>query len=126
MPAACRGLNMRTWASYHHKPVPGDFRLLTNPFTATEEVLQRGQSVYEAQCASCHGEKGMGDGPAGAQLTPPPAPLACTAKRLPDAYLYWRIAKGGAEFGTAMPAFENVLPPEDIWAVILYLRNLQP
>ena len=32
-----------------------------------------GAQVFEANCATCHGPKGAGDGPAGAGLQPPPA-----------------------------------------------------
>ena len=31
---------------------------------------KKGKQVFEQTCASCHGMKGMGDGPAGAALTP--------------------------------------------------------
>ena len=32
-----------------------------------------GAQVFEANCATCHGPNGQGDGPAGAGLQPPPA-----------------------------------------------------
>ncbi len=34
--------------------------------------LVRGQALYQINCAVCHGSNAMGDGPAGAQLDPPP------------------------------------------------------
>lgn len=34
--------------------------------------MRRGAASYEANCASCHGSKGAGDGLAAAGLDPPP------------------------------------------------------
>ncbi|HEU4828699.1 MAG TPA: cytochrome c, partial [Gemmatimonadales bacterium] len=88
----------------------------------------RGAEVYAASCASCHGERGLGDGPAGRGLDPAPANLA-DAGALRDASpidFYRRITIGVA--GTAMPAFETSLTAEDRWAVAVYgtLLRLPP
>ncbi|MCB1191219.1 MAG: cytochrome c [Leptospiraceae bacterium] len=34
--------------------------------------LEKGKEAFEMNCASCHGEKGAGDGPGGANLNPKP------------------------------------------------------
>ena len=85
--------------------------------------------MYLQSCASCHGPGGAGDGPAAASLSPRPANLAWLAQ-MPmaqwNAYMYWAIAEGGAEFGSAMPAFKNVLPKDDIWAVIAFIQARFP
>lgn len=36
------------------------------------------------------------------------------------------IAEGGAQFGSAMPAFKDVLSRDDIWAVIAYIQARLP
>ena len=87
--------------------------------------LARGVEVYRRECASCHGETGRGDGPAGRALTPPPANLGDFHK-LSDATplsFYMRITIGVA--GTAMPAFEARLPAADRWALALYASTLR-
>ena len=97
-----------------------------NPFRPSAEDLAVGRKLYEADCAGCHGETGLGDGKAGKALNPPPANLAA-ASRMPmtsDAYLYWTIAEGGVALHTAMPPFKDVLKDEEIWKIILYLRRL--
>jgi mono/diheme cytochrome c family protein len=38
----------------------------------TDSLLARGREIFRANCASCHGDNGMGDGPAGATLKPGP------------------------------------------------------
>jgi mono/diheme cytochrome c family protein len=40
-----------------------------------------GSGLYRNYCASCHGEKGRGDGPVAAHLKPIPADLTQIAKR---------------------------------------------
>jgi mono/diheme cytochrome c family protein len=41
-----------------------------------------------------------------------------------DGYLMWAISEGGAELGTAMPAFKNSLSENQRWKVIRYLEAL--
>ncbi len=105
----------------HMTPVPDEYAGVEGPPDADAE---RGRAIYEASCASCHGTTGSGDGPAAAALDPPPAPVAMTAPRLPDDYLFWRIAEGGAPFGTQMPAWKDALDDRQIWDVIAYLRAM--
>ena len=46
-----------------------------NPFPPDAESLRIGARVYEDTCQACHGETGLGDGPAGLALDPPPGNL---------------------------------------------------
>ncbi len=39
-----------------------------------------------------------------------------------DEYLLWTISEGGKPFETDMPAFKDVLTPEEIWQVIAFMR----
>jgi mono/diheme cytochrome c family protein len=41
----------------------------------TPELLARGKELYAKNCAQCHGPTGMGDGPGGKGLNPPPRNL---------------------------------------------------
>lgn len=87
--------------------------------------LVRGAELYRRECASCHGERGAGDGPAGRGLDPAPANLAdhaALADVTPLAF-YQRITIGVA--GTAMPAYESRLEPADRWALALYATTLR-
>jgi len=94
-------------------------------FPAVTPSLSRGAEVYQANCAGCHGAVGRGDGPMAAGLTPPPANLADgTALRDASPLDYFRRISIGT-VGTAMPAFEGRLPPEDRWAAALYASVLR-
>lgn len=87
--------------------------------------LARGASLYQTNCASCHGNLGRGDGPMARGLDPKPADLADGSSLRDQSPLdfYRRISIGVV--GTAMPAFEARLPAEDRWAVALYATLLR-
>jgi mono/diheme cytochrome c family protein len=117
----------------HHQAmmsgVPAPYNSLTNPLPRTRETVDRGAAVYSQNCASCHGATGEGDGEAGRNLSPPPGNLAWLSQmRMAqwDPFMYWSIAEGGAQFGTAMPAFKDALPKDDIWAVTAYIQAQLP
>lgn len=108
----------------HHATIPTDYAGLENPVAADEASLARGAEVYATQCATCHGDGGMGDGPAGTALDPAPAPIAHTSQMMSDDYLFWRISEGGAPFNSAMPAWGTTLEEETRWDLINYVRAL--
>ena len=110
----------------HMASIPAEYARLTNPVMADADSLARGEAIYQAHCAVCHGEEGQGDGPAVANLDPPPAPVVHTGKMLSDAYLFYRISGGGtfAPFNSAMPAFADTLSERERWDVINYIRSL--
>lgn len=102
---------------------PGEYVGLRSPKMSAEDIEQ-GKKIYQINCASCHGEKGMGDGPAATSLDPKPEPIAVTVKSVGDDYLFWRISEGGimAPFKSAMPAWKTILKEQQIWQVINYLH----
>ena len=88
--------------------------------------IVRGASVYPSHCAVCHGTEGHGDGPAAKSLPVPPADL--TAAHLwmhSDGELFWWLSYGieAPEGGLAMPGFATVLPADERWALIDYVRG---
>jgi high-affinity iron transporter len=101
------------------------FGVSLDELPAEAPSLTRGAEVYQANCAGCHGSVGRGDGPQAAGLEPPPANLADHAALHGVSPLdyYRRISIGTV--GTAMPAFEARLPPEDRWAAALYASVLR-
>lgn len=108
----------------HHATLPENYANLNSPVVAEEESLARGGEIYTSHCASCHGESGMGDGPAGTLLDPPASPVAHTSQMMGDGYLFWRISEGGQPFETAMPAWKEILDEQARWDVINYVRAL--
>jgi mono/diheme cytochrome c family protein len=110
----------------HHAAVPAEYAGLTNPIPANEASIERGAEIYAAQCASCHGDGGMGDGPAAAALDPAPAAIAHTSQMLGDDYQFWRISEGGAmePFNSAMITWKSILDEDARWDVINYVQAL--
>lgn len=94
--------------------------------------VANGRAVYYRNCVFCHGDNLKGDGAFAHGFDPRPANLddAGTIPMLQESYLFWRIAKGGpglpeesTPWASAMPAWEPLLPEEDIWDVILFLYS---
>jgi cytochrome c oxidase cbb3-type subunit I/II len=90
----------------------------SNPDDLQEEV-SRGGSLFAANCASCHGPAGKGDGKASASLLPRPANL--TAARFSDERLSSVLWNGIV--GSAMPPWRQ-LPTEDLRALVAYIDSL--
>jgi mono/diheme cytochrome c family protein len=110
----------------HSAAIPEEYAGLTNPVTVDEASLARGAELYTTHCASCHGDGGMGDGPASTALDPVAAPIAHTSQMLGDDYLFWRISEGGAmsPFNSAMPTWAATLDEQERWDVINYIQAL--
>ncbi|HEY9077957.1 MAG TPA: cytochrome c [Anaerolineaceae bacterium] len=106
---------------------PADYANKTNPLAGKADAAEAGKKIYTTNCTSCHGEKGLGDGPAGAALNPHPGNLQDTAKNASDGYMYWLIAEGGAPAGksSSMPAWKAILKEEQIWQVVTYIKTLK-
>ena len=84
----------------------------------------RGAPLYAQHCAVCHGDSGLGDGPAGLGLEPPPANLRDVARmdRLSLYDLFNTIGLGIE--GTDMPAFADQLDERERWDLASYLASL--
>ena len=80
-----------------------------------DELMERGQNVYQAQCASCHQADGLGLEPAFPALVRDGAPTGDL-----ETHLYTVL--NGRE-GTAMAGFRDRLQPQDIAAALTYARN---
>jgi plastocyanin len=78
-------------------------------------------TLYEKNCAACHGQTGDGKGPASSLTAKPPAVFSDPAHMFdmrPDV-LYAKIRRGG--MGTDMPNFGTVFTPEETWRLVDYL-----
>jgi len=88
----------------------------------------RGEAVYLANCASCHGPRGEGDGPVAATLDPRPANHADGTRMnaLSDDYLAGVILHGGPSVGKSpmMAPFAGVLDEGQVADVVAYIRTL--
>lgn len=85
--------------------------------------LKLGAKLFQAQCASCHGSLGRGDGPLAASLNPPPIALTGhdRAKERSLFSLHQIITQGVK--GTSMPAFAQ-LSDDERWALAFFAASL--
>ena len=109
--------------------VPAPYEGMTNPLPQRKEVYDRGQHIYKAYCAMCHGDDGAGNGVAGKTLNPPPGNLVWLSdvpEKQWDEFMVWTIAEGGTALGTSMPPYKQLLSKDDIWAVSAYIQKNIP
>ena len=90
----------------------------------------KGEAQYKTLCVSCHGEKGDGNGPAGAALTPKPTNFtdAANAARLTDEYTYKIIKDGGAANGRSplMVSWSAARKDDELRNVAAYVLKFKP
>lgn len=94
--------------------------------TPNPELIAKGKELFNTNCASCHGETGQGNGPAGAALNPPPRNFVNpqTWKNGPKiSQMYVTLQEGIPN--TGMASF-SIIPPEDRFAIIQYVQTFNP
>ncbi|MEP6681228.1 MAG: cytochrome c, partial [Chloroflexota bacterium] len=99
---------------------PAGITAAVNPVAPDAASVKRGEDIYLANCAACHGVGGLGHGPTAEWMFPPPGSLAAVVPRLAPGELEYRITNGLA--GTRMPAFAATLSENDRWDLVNYLR----
>lgn len=103
--------------------VPARAARKQNPQHADANSIATGKRLYERECVSCHGAKGLGDGPKAADLERPPGNLASRSMwDQSDGALFYKISEGRAP----MPTTKALLSEEERWHVINYVRTLAP
>jgi mono/diheme cytochrome c family protein len=92
------------------------------PVPATDDSLQRGQVLFGINCALCHGESGIGDGPLSKYFMPQPFDLTSEhVHNLPDDVFFVIVTQGLSP----MPSLSENLSPAERWDVINYVRSLR-
>lgn len=99
----------------------------------SEESAKRGRAIFErSNCAACHGESGLGDGPSAHDLKDdwgnPIVPYDLTQGHIkcgntgPEIY---RVFMTGLN-GTPMPSYTDSIKADEAWDLVHYIQNLSP
>jgi mono/diheme cytochrome c family protein len=99
------------------------------PVPVTPQLLKRGQERFDIYCSPCHGLSGYGDGMVARRAdrlqegtwTPPSSLHTDLVRSRPSGQLFNTITNGIRN----MPAYGAQVPPEDRWAIVVYVRALQ-
>jgi mono/diheme cytochrome c family protein len=96
------------------------------PMAAGGSPLERGRTVYEQHCTTCHGADGRAETPVARMLVPRPRNFADPVEmaRVTIERMYRAIKDGRP--GTAMAGWEEILSEPEIGDLIDYVRSLAP
>ncbi len=91
---------------------------------SSPELISKGKTSYMTNCSVCHGDKGDGNGPAGANLNPKARNFISEKYKLgskPE-QVFKSISEGSKN--TSMAAFAH-LPEDERWALTYYVLSLK-
>ncbi len=98
------------------------------PAAAASPNVAKGATLYAANCASCHGPRGDGDGPVAVALVPKPAKHHDGAymNTLTNEHLFRVIKEGGPSVGKSplMAPWGGMLSDKQIWDVVAFVRSI--
>jgi len=93
---------------------------IPNPTPVSDTSLANGHRYFQINCSPCHGDKGMGDGPATKFGMPGINLITDVTRGRTDGYIFGMIRNGRG----LMPPY-NRIEEADRWDVVNYLRGLQ-
>ena len=99
---------------------------MKNPVRSDASSAAAGKKLFDAQCASCHGTAGKGDGKGGAALNPKPSDLTDAEWKhgSSDGIMFVVVRDGVPK--TGMRGYASRMTTNDIWHIVNYVRTLAP
>lgn len=100
--------------------VPETAKAKKNPQSGAETAAA-GKVLYSKHCKSCHGAKGLGDGPKSKELDTPSGDFSAKDfQSQTDGELFYKTKEGRDD----MPSFKKkITDDEDIWNLVNYMRT---
>lgn len=95
-----------------------------HPYPTKSFSVKAGEKIYKQYCASCHGDRGDGNGPATPSLNPRPTNFL-DLKYIPmrSRIDHYEAIENGRP-GTSMPPWKGTLTDARIWDVVAYIEHL--
>lgn len=104
-------------------PVPDNYKNMKNPVASDAESLATAKTLWAKHCKSCHGAKGLGDGPKAAQLKTESGNFSkADVQSQTDGALFYKTTEGRDD----MPGYKKKIPDaDDRWALVNYMRTFK-
>jgi mono/diheme cytochrome c family protein len=99
---------------------------LKNPLKSDAKTIDSGRELYLTHCASCHGNKGKGDG-GGALGGGIPSDLTDDVWDYgsTDGEIFWVIAEGIDSSADMLP-YKKTLKEKEMWQIVVFIRSIGP
>ena len=102
--------------------VPANFKSMKNPVAKGDASNKAGKTLYDKNCASCHGKTGLGDGVKARALKTFPGDFSkAEYQDQTDGDHFYKTKTGRGE----MPKYEGKLSDDDIWNTVNYMRTFK-
>jgi cytochrome c553 len=85
-------------------------------------MVMRGAGQYALVCENCHGAPGRGQSPVALAMHPAPPMLSDVVGGFTDASLFY-VVQNGVRY-TGMPAYPVTNRPDEIWAMVSFLKAM--
>jgi mono/diheme cytochrome c family protein len=104
-------------------PVPDNYKKMKNPVASDAASIAEGKTLYATHCKSCHGTKGLGDGPKAAQLKTEAGDFSTADfQSQTDGAIFYKTSEGRDD----MPSFKKKIPDADErWSIVNFVRTLK-
>jgi cytochrome c oxidase cbb3-type subunit I/II len=123
---------IKTFSKRFEKNLHSEGTIIDPPPPRTPELIQKGKIIYQKTgCYRCHGLSGKGDGTSAHNLRddwdnpilPTDFSQGIIKTGSEDWKIYRTIANGLG--GTPMPSSVDQLEPNEIWALVFFIRSLK-
>lgn len=104
--------------------VPDKYKAMKSTVKAGDAAaITSGKELWAKHCKSCHGSKGLGDGPKAASLKTNAGDFSSADfQKQPDGVIYYQSFVGRDE----MPNFEKKITTEkERWEIVAFIRTLK-
>jgi len=100
---------------------PPEAAELVNPIKDQSLALTLGKRIYTAECQVCHGRYGNAETDIAESLQQKPKNFTKEDfQNQSDGAIYWKLSEGRG----LMQPFKTMLSEEEIWSVVVYVKEL--